>query len=579
MREKCETYAMSRGDGGRMSLKVAFFALELLGPFRLLAPGGRRVDISSRKGQALIAMLATSAGGERTRSWLQSQLWGSRGQDQAQSSLRSELSSLRALLNTQERPLLFADHTRIWLDLDCIRIDRLDSNFQGGGEFLEGLDIAGEDGFEDWLRTQRNLVEAGSFDKTPHIRDTVSALKAATSPVATDFSVLPALAVLPFANLTGDAAQDYLAEGISEDLIDRLSRLRWLPIIARSSSFAVRETNPDPKKVGEMLGARYLLDGRIRSQSGANLLSASLVDTESGNTVWSNRLVLEAQDGPDTFRDLLTGLTTALGAKIDLEEQSRALRKPQSDLNVRELIWRGRWHLNRFTVEDSVLAAAYFAEALEREPNSPEAIIQSTWAKLWDLWAQRGSDDEIRAVRQMAQKAIIADYDDARGHMLAGIAEIWLRQPIRADALLRRAIGLNPSLVLAYGQLGSALYLKDEPEQAIEVLNFAIRLSPNDHSMFYILGELAMSHLMLENYAAAIDNADNATMNRSAYWYSHIVKINALARSGRTADARAAAEDLRISKTLFEDGYIDWLPFIDSKWNSFLKEGLNLARG
>lgn len=579
MRENCETYAMSPGDGGRMSLEVAFFELELLGPFRLLAPGGRRVDVSSRKGQALVAMLASSAGGERTRSWLQGQLWGSRGQDQAQSSLRSELSSLRALLNTEERPLLLADHTRIWMDLGCILIDVRNSSLQASGEFLEGLDIAGEDGFEDWLRTQRNLVEAGSIDKTPRTRDTVSASKTATSPVATDFSLLPALAVLPFVNLTGDAAQDYLAEGISEDLIDRLSRLRWLPIIARSSSFAVRKTDPDPKKVGEMLGARYLLDGRIRSQSGANLLSASLVDTESGNMVWSNRLVLEAQDGPDAFRDLLTGLTTALGAKIDLEEQSRALRKPQSDLNVRELIWRGRWHLNRFTAEDSVLATAYFAEALEREPSSPEAIIQTTWAKLWDLWAQRGTDDDIRAVRQMAQKAIIADYDDARGHMLAGIAEIWLRQPIRAEALLRRAIGLNPSLVLAHGELGSALYLKDEPEQAIEVLNFAIRLSPNDHTMFYILGELAMSHLMLGNYAAAIDHADNATMNRSAYWYSHIVKINALARSGSMDNARSALQDLRMSKTLFEDSYIDWLPFIDSKWNAFLKEGLNLARG
>lgn len=562
-----------------MSLKVAFFALELLGPFRLIAPDGRRVDISSRKGQALIAMLATSAGGERTRSWLQSQLWGSRGQDQAQSSLRSELSSLRGLLNTEEKPLLHADHARIWLDLSCVAIDLRYSENADNGEFLEGLDIAGEDDFEDWLRTQRNRFEAEAADAPARIREGVTAHRAATSPVPKNFATLPALAVLPFVNLTGEAEHDYLAEGISEDLIDRLSRLRWLPIIARSSSFAIRETNPDPKKVGEMLGARYLLDGRVRNQSGNNILSASLVDTESGNTVWSNRLVLEAENGPDAFRDLLTGLTTALGAKIDLEEQSRALRKPQSDLNVRELIWRGRWHLNRFTAEDSAQATVYFAEALEREPRSPEAIIQSTWSRLWDLWAQRGTDEDIRAVRQMAQKAIIADYDDARGHMLAGIAEIWLRQPIRAEALLRRAIGLNPSLVLAHGELGSALYLKDEPEQAIEVLNFAIRLSPNDHTMFYILGELAMSHLMLGNYAEAIEHADNSIMNRSAYWYSHIVKINALARSDRTEEARTALEDLRISKTLFDDSYIDWLPFIDSKWNAFLKAGLNLGRG
>jgi tetratricopeptide (TPR) repeat protein len=255
------------------------------------------------------------------------------------------------------------------------------------------------------------------------------------------------------------------------------------------------------------------------------------------------------------------------------------LRKPQSDLNVRELIWRGRWHLNRFTAEDSVQAKAYFADALAREPSSPEAIIQMTWAKLWDLWAQRGSDEDIRSVRQMAQKAIIADIDDARGHMLAGIAEIWMRQPVRAEALLRRAIGLNPSLVLAYGELGSALYLKDEPQQAVDMLNIAIRLSPNDHSMFYFLGELAMAHLMLGNSEMAIQCADNAIMNRSAYWYSHIVKINALVMTGDMAAAASALTDLQLSKALFDENYIDWLPFIDSTWNAYLKKGLNLARG
>ncbi len=562
-----------------MSLGGAFFALELLGPFRLLAPDGRRIDVSSRKSQALIAMLAVSSGGERTRSWLQGQLWGSRGPDQAQSSLRSELSNLRTLLNTEDKPLLHADHISIWLNLDRIRVDARNINAAGGGEFLEGLDIPGEDSFEDWLREQRAQAKARPDNRTAAMHEGGNDISAAATAIPREFAALPALAVLPFANLTGDPEQDYFAEGISEDLIDRLSRLSWLPIIARSSSFAVRETDPDPKTVGEALGARYILEGRVRNQAGNNILSASLVDCETGNTVWSNKTPLASHDAPNALSELLTGLTTALGAKIDLEEQSRALRKPQSDLNVRDLIWRGRWHLNRFTVKDSIQAKAYFAQALEREPSSPEAIIQMTWAKLWDLWAQRGSDDEIRGVRQMAQKAIIADFDDARGHMLAGIAEIWLRQPIRAVALLRRSIGLNPSLVLAHGELGSALYLSNEPEQAIEVLDFAIRLSPNDYSMFYILGELAMAHLMLGNHAAAIEHAENAIMNRSAYWYSHIVKINALVRSGDRGRAHAALEDLRMSKVQFDDSYIDWLPFIDSKWNGFLKEGLNLARG
>ena len=389
------------------------------------------------------------------------------------------------------------------------------------------------------------------------------------------FSALPAMAVMPFTNLTGDPDQNFVAEGISEDLIDQLSRLRWLPIIARSSSFAVRES--DPKIAGELLGARYLLEGRMRRQTGANVLSASLVDTEKGNTIWSNKLALDGQDTPGAFEDLLTSLTATLGAKIDQAEQSRALGKPQSDLNVRELIWRGRWHLNRFTAEDSEKAKAYLSQALQREPSSPEAIIQMTWAKLWDLWAQRGSDDEIRGVRQLAQKAIIADYDDARGHMLAGIAEKWLRQPLRAEALLKRAIELNPSLAMAHAQLGGSYYLRDAPDDAIITLKNAIRLSPNDAELFYFRGELAMAYLMTGAFDDALEQADLSLMRRGAYWFSHVVKINALLRKGDPALATQAVAELNASIPRFGPQFIDWIPFMDGHWNRFLADGMNHA--
>ena len=554
-----------------MSQGVGFFTLQLRGPFRLHAADGRRIDISSRKGQALIAMLATANGGERTRSWLQSQLWGSRGQDQAQSSLRSELSSLRSVLKCHNSSLLHADYTRIWMDLSCIQVDARSPSVRGASEFLEGLDIPGEDGFEDWLREQRarDEAQAGAVPETRPVQTTT------TIDTPKSFSALSALAVMPFTNLTGDPDQNFVAEGISEDLIDQLSRLRWLPIIARSSSFAVRES--DPKIAGELLGARYLLEGRMRRQAGTNVLSASLVDTETGNTIWSNKLALDGQDRPGTFEDLLTGLTATLGAKIDQVEQSRALGKLQSDLNVRELIWRGRWHLNRFTAEDSEKAKAYISQALEREPTSPEAIIQMTWTKLWDLWAQRGSDDEIRVVRKLAQKAIIADYDDARGHMLAGIAEKWLRQPLRAEALLKRAIELNPSLAMAHAQLGGSFYLRDAPDKAIVTLKNAIRLSPNDAELFYFRGELAMAYLMTGAFDDALEQADLSLMRRGAYWFSHVVKINALLRKGDQALATQAVAELNTLIPRFGPQFIDWIPFMDGHWNRFLVDGMNQA--
>jgi DNA-binding SARP family transcriptional activator len=134
------------------------YRLRLVGPFRLTGPDGTRIDISSRKGRALIAMLAMAPDGERTRGWLQDRLWGSRPAAQAQASLRRELANLRLAVNgTAESLLLQADYQRAWIDLARLEVDAL--NGGGPGEFLEGMDLPGEDGFEDWLREQRQALE------------------------------------------------------------------------------------------------------------------------------------------------------------------------------------------------------------------------------------------------------------------------------------------------------------------------------------------------------------------------------------------------------------------------------------
>jgi TolB-like protein len=565
----------------------AKYSLNLLGPFRLLAPDGQRVDISSKKGQALIAMLAVAGSGERTRSWLQTKLWGSRGADQAQASLRSELSALKNRISARGPSLLESDHSRIWITLRMADVDAREVSGVATAEFLEGLDIAGEEGFEDWLREERARREGRLAGAEPSRADAVlnaEPPRAAAAPVleAQRFAALPAIAVLPFSNRTGDPALDYLAEGLSEDLIDRLSRLRWLPVIARSSSFAKGEAALEMSEIAEKLGARYLLEGNLRRSGAGDTLSLSMTDNDAGRIIWSNRIVLEVNAPTNVIEAMLNDISAHLGSHIDVAEQRRAMDKQQSDLNVRDLIWRGRWHLNRLTPDDAAQANALFKQALEREPNSPEALIQYCWALLWAGWAKRITEEETREIRRLAQKAIIADYEDARGHMLAGIAETWLRQPLRAEALLKRAIELNPSLALAHAQLGGTLYLRGEPEAAIEPLDIAVRLSPNDQQLFFFRGELAISHLMLENYEEALMQATQSLSRRAAYWLSHVVRINALARMERGAvghecDLSDAVEEFHRNCPKFKVEMIDWVPFIDRHWNAFLKEGLNLA--
>ena len=138
------------------------FRLDLLGSFRLTAPDGARILVRAKRSRILLAMLATSRSGERSRRWLQEHIWGSRERNHAQASLRRELSNLRQLLNGGDRPLLIFAHDAVAIDLSRVVIDvrNPDDLEQVTDEFLEGIDIAGEESFEEWLREERQSIEA-----------------------------------------------------------------------------------------------------------------------------------------------------------------------------------------------------------------------------------------------------------------------------------------------------------------------------------------------------------------------------------------------------------------------------------
>ena len=557
------------------------FALNLMGSFRLLGPEGERIDIASRKGMAMVAMLALAEGGERTRGWLQEKLWGQRDRPQAQGSLRRELTHLRDHLNTGPHPLLICERQTVRLDLSLVDIDALlPKHGVATGDFLEGFDIAGEEGFEDWLREQRSLLvrPTGGSGARSGAGPTLAAMP--MPDVEAGFVDRPALAILPFANLTEDATHDYLCEGLSEDLIDRLSRLRWLPVIARSSSFAFASDRVDPRLIGQKLHAKYVLEGRLKRSSGSDyVVGVSLSDATSGYSLWSHRMPLPPDRSQDALDPIVAELVGVLDAQIDYAEQVRARGNRQNRLEFNNLIWRGRWHLNRLTRSDSETARQLFEQALELEPESPEAIIQQTFCLGWSLWARRGGDAEVAEMRQLAHRAIVADPDDGRGHMLAGIAEMWLRQPGRARTLFERAIELNPSLCQAHAELGCHYNLVGEPAAAIAPLRLAQRLSPNDVHSFFFIGELALSHWMLGKWAEAVDHADQSLVRRPAYWYALVIKINALVGAGDLAAARRAHDELLTVTPDFKPAFIEWTPFIDRTWNRRLAEGVAMATG
>lgn len=561
-----------------MSGPTAKFRLELLGPFRFFGPDGRRIELASKRGQALVAMLAIANGGERTRSWLQDRLWGSRQHIQAQASLRRELSNLRRVVNRYDRVLLHSDHHRVVLDLDRIDIDARSQRglSAANGELLEGLDIAGEDAFEEWLREQRQLLSGPEGAAGTALARLPAAIVDMSKPVP-GFSGRPAIAVLPLENLTGSADLGYLSDGIGEELIERLSRLKWLPVIARSASFHYRERPLNLPEIGSALGIRYVLDGWIRRSTNSFALGLSMADVETGLTVWSHSSDVPLQFTQAMLDDLIVEIVGVLDMKIDAAEKVRASRKPDPDLTVDDLIWRGRWHLHRFTREDAANARRFFTEALSLAPNSPEALVQMTFFEARAIWSERKDAASMRDLRRLAQRAIVADGEDSRGYVYAGMAELWMRRTDQALPLFERAIELNPSLPLAHAQIGSTHILAGNAEAAIEPLRLSLRLAPNDEHAFYILGELAIAHCMLGHWDLAIDHANQSLLRRVAYWYAHATKVTALVAKGQPVEAGFALRQLRDVKPDFGLEFVEWLPFVDPKWNELLKAGLRSA--
>lgn len=561
-----------------MANSLRRFRLDLLGPFGFFDPDGDRIEITSKRGRALIAMLATGKDGARSRAWLQDMLWGSRAPSQAQASLRRELSNLRPLLNPDENdPLFETGHGRVSIDIGRIDVDFLAlerASREGGpfvapqGQFLEGLDVAGEEGFEDWLRHHRNLAEDYAETAYPLPRD------GAASPIsalATETD-RPNVAILPI-DPAGDGDP---AAHVTDRLGELMSSVRWLPVVATGPGLSRYPESASLREIAAVMGVRYVIQAGIRCEADGDVLTAMLSNGGDGRMLWSRRFPL-ADDGSDSIGPALIALAGGLSSQIETEEMRRAIALPGDRLGTTDLIWRARWHNNQYTLADSRTAEQLLERALEREPHSAEALIQLAFCRQRDVWGSRGEVSQIRDLRRLAQRAIAADGRDGRGYLIAGIAEIWLRHPQSAITLLSEAIALNPALAYAQAQLGAAHYLNGRPDLALPALAEALRIDIGEHYTFYVEGEIAIARAMRGEFDLAVAAADRSIMRRNAYWFAHVAKIHALVGRGDLRAASDALDVLMVAKPSFTPDFVDWVPFVDGEWPGRLKASLRVA--
>lgn len=553
------------------------FQLRLMGSFQLASPSGQRIRIPSKKGMALIALVAVARSGERTRAFLQDHLWGSRGTEQAQASLRRELANLRAALSAVPgKPLVIADAVRVAIDLEWVAVDARDihgASATGGideGEFLEGFDIA-EEAFEDWLRQQRSQIE--SLRRDPDTPPPVVIGSAAERLAAPAFPAdRPTISVLAPVN-EGSHEDGVYLEGVAELLAERIARLRWLAVIATPPGIG----EGDADRLGHRLGVAYQLRCRLAggSEGGGNRVHIALSEVATARLLWSRGYVMAAAPEGAALTSIAEETVAALTARIEVEQELRALDRGTQTLAPNELIWRARWHMRRLTSQDAAIAAQLLEQAAAENGNDPAVLIEQTTLAGWRIWSARGGIPEKKAFRAMASKARHADPFEARAYHLCGVAELWLGNHDAARMMFAEALELNPSMATAYGHYGSCQSMAGDPAAAIPLLETALRLNPFNMESFHQFGELALANFMLGQHRAAINAADRALALRPAYFHAHAIKIAALCELGEAESEARARTALAAAKPDTRSEALEWLPFADRRWITKLRNALD----
>ena len=343
--------------------------------------------------------------------------------------------------------------------------------------------------------------------------------------------------------MSGDAEQEYFADGMVEDIITGLSRLKWLFVIARNSTFAYKGRSVDIKQVGHELGVRYVLEGSVRKATGRVRITAQLIDAETGAHVWAERYD-RAMDDIFALQDEITLSTVAaIEPSVRRVEIERAKRKRPENLDAYDLVLRAT-PLTDTGMPDGALQALPFLErAISLDPNYALAHGQAAFCNEI-LYIRAGSREEIRtAAIQHAHSAIALGPDDASALVYGGIA-IGLVEHDRALAqeAFESALAFAPSAAWAYLWGAVISGWGGEAERAIEWGERGIRLSPFDPWITAGLHGIYIGHFLSGRYDDAAKAGRRATRSKPGFSISHMFLAAALAKLGRMDEAKAAAD-------------------------------------
>jgi TolB-like protein/tetratricopeptide (TPR) repeat protein len=389
----------------------------------------------------------------------------------------------------------------------------------------------------------------------------------------------PAIAVLPFLNMSGDPEQEYFSDGISEDIITALSKLRWFFVIARNSSFTYKGKAAHMKQVAGELGVRYVVEGSVRKVGERVRITAQLNDVTTGSHVWAERYDRDLADVFAVQDEITNAIVAAIEPQLYAAENFRAQRKSPENMDAWDLVMRALSHYWRVTRQDNMVAQALLEKATALDPGYGQAhgvLAASHTFSAHMGWADMAT--VAPAAERAAHAAILADSEDPWAHYALGTTYLFARRFDDSIAEFELALRLNPNFSLAQGYYGVALAYCGRWQEGELAAERALRLSPRDPFSAVYFGVAAWAQYVGRNYEEAMRLARDGIRQRHDFVGAHRVLTAAAGMAGQDDVAAAALVELRRAQPNVSLAWIEsHMPIRDADQMEHYLEGFRRA--
>ena len=422
-------------------------------------------------------------------------------------------------------------------------------------------------------------VEMAAKQTVPVSTAAVSLSEGATYASTAASDARPSVAVLPFLNMIGDPAQEYFADGMTEDLITDLSKISGLCVIARNSSFTFKGKAVDVREAARTLGARYVVEGSARKLGERIRINAQLIDSQTGAHIWADRYDGELAKVFDLQDEILTKIVSALRVTLNVAEKGRLESRPTADLTAYELFLKGRREFYRLSADSAKAALELLERAVELDPGFAAAYVYLSHAR--QARAVMSSDVTeyeagLRDALTAAERAVACDESLGSAHAALGWCRLWLRRYDEAMPSLEKALALAPNDAEVLGYYATALNYSGEPERALTMFDLAVRLDPLLPPNIRFTRGVAM--FLLERRSEAMDVLRAVIELVPAFMPARFLMAVTLTELGRADEARAIGSEIRaLQPTLPVGIMLRRIPFRDERIRERMSAGMRAA--